>query len=242
MKNQEKVAVVTGSNRGIGFEVCRQLAKLGILVVLTSRDEEKGLAACKKLEKEELTVRYCPLDVTHAASVNQLVSFMQKEFGRCDILINNAGVFLDKNGPQDVDIPGVFSAKIDTIRQTMETNVYGPLLLCQALIPLMGKNNYGRVVNISSGMGQLSEMNGGYPGYRISKTAINAVTRILNDEVQGNNILINSVCPGWVKTEMGGEGATRSVEEGADTVVWLATLPDGGASGKFFRNRKEIPW
>ena len=273
MNTQEKIAVVTGANRGIGFEVCRQLAKLGILVVLTSRDEKKGLEACKKLEQQELTVRYFQLDVTHAASVSRLVSFLQKEFGRCDILVNNAGVFLDKNGPEDIDFPSIFSARIDVIRQTLETNVYGPILLCQALIPLMKKNNYGRVVNISSGMGQLCDMNGGYPGYRISKAAINCVTRILTDElltfsllnrmpnlqmpleleaedlagskkrsIKGNNILVNSVCPGWVKTDMGGSGATRTVQEGADTIVWLATLPNGGPGGKFFRDRKEIPW
>ncbi len=242
MNTQEKVAIVTGGNRGIGFEVCRQLAKLGMLVVLTSRDEEKGLEACKKLEREELTVRYCPLDVTHAAGISRLVGFLQKEFGRCDILVNNAGVFLDKNSPEDIDLPSIFSAKIETIRQTMETNVYAAILLCQALVPLMKKNNYGRIVNVSSGMGQLSDMNGGYPGYRISKTAINAVTRILTDELKGSNILVNSVCPGWVKTDMGGVGATRTVKEGANTIVWLATLPDGGPGGKFFRDRKEMAW
>lgn len=243
MKNSNKVAVVTGANRGIGFEVCRQLARKGILVILTSRSEEKGLAACKELEKEELPVRFCQLDVTHAASISRLAGFVQKEFGRCDILVNNAGVLLDKKGSGDIDFPSIFTCKIDTIRQTMETNVYGPILLCQALVPLMKKNNAGRIVNVSSGMGQLSEMNGGYPGYRISKTAVNTVTRILNDELEGTNIFVNSVCPGWVKTDMGGPGATRSVPEGADTIVWLATLSDdNGPRGKFFRNRKEIAW
>ncbi len=128
------------------------------------------------------------------------------------------------------------------MRQTMETNVYGPYLLCQALVPLMKKNNYGRIVNISSGLGQLNDMGGGYPAYRMSKTAINVITRILAAELAGTNILVNSMCPGWVKTRMGGEGATRSVEEGADTAVWLSTLPDGGPTGKIFRDRKEVPW
>src|SRR3989338_11173398 len=123
----------------------------------------------------------------------------------------------------------------------METNVYGPLLLCQAIIPLMKKNNYGRIINLSSGLGQLSEMNGGHPAYRVSKTAINALTRILNDELKGENILVNSVCPGWVKTDMGGPGATRPVEEGAGTAVWLADLPADGPRGKFFRDKNEIP-
>ncbi len=240
-KVKDKIAVVTGANRGIGAEICRQLAKEGILVVLTSRDEAKGKAVCQALEKEELPVRYCQLDVDHPASIFNLENFMKKEFGRCDILVNNAGVFLDKPETKG-DLPSVFNAKIETVRRTMETNVFGPLLLCQAMIPLMKKNNYGRVVNLSSGMGQLSDMNGGYPGYRISKVSLNALTRILTDELKGTNILVNSMCPGWVKTEMGGPGATRSVQEGADTAVWLATLPDQGPKGKFFRNRKEIPW
>ena len=242
MPKRQQVAVVTGANRGIGFEICRQLAKKGVIVVLTSRDEQKGLEACQKLEKEESTVRCCQLDVTHAASINRLWSFMQKEFGRCDILVNNAGVLLDKKGPNDTGYPSLFNAHTETIRTTMETNVYGPLLLCQAFVPMMKRNNFGRIVNMSSGLGQLTDMNGGYPAYRISKTAINALTRMLNDELQGFNILVNSLCPGWVKTDMGGPGASRSVEEGAETAVWLATLNDDGPRGKFFRDRKEIPW
>ncbi len=241
MPIQQKIAVVTGANRGIGKEICRQLARQGVLVVLTSRDEPKGLAACKELEREELPVRFHELDVKHAGSIQHLVNFLQKEFGRCDILINNAGVFLDKSDHY-TKIPSIFNAQVDTIRESLETNVFGPLLLCQAIIPLMKKNNFGRIVNLSSGMGQLSDMNGGYPGYRISKTALNAVTRIINDELKEFNILVNSMCPGWVRTDMGGPNATRDVDEGADTAVWLATLPDKGPRGGFFRDRKEIPW
>src|SRR3989338_8449354 len=133
-ETNQRVAVVTGDNRGIGFEICRQLAEKGILVVLTSRDEAKGLAACEKLKKEERSVRYFQLDVTHAMSINRLWSFLKKEFGRCDILVNNAGIFLDKKGPNDVNFPSVFSASTETIRETLETNLYGPLLLCQAII------------------------------------------------------------------------------------------------------------
>ena len=242
MTQNEKIAVVSGANRGIGLEICRQLAPLDIIVILTSRDEYKGLTVCKMLEKEELPVRYHYLDVTHAASIQALSNFMRKEFGRCDILINNAGVFLDPKNDEENDIPSVFNAHLDTVRQTMETNVYGPLLLSQAMIPLMKRNNYGRVVNLSSGLGQLSDMKGGYPAYRISKTSINTLTRMLDDELKGYNILVNSMCPGWVKTSMGGENAVRSIEQGADTAVWLATLPDDGPRGKFFRDRKEIPW
>ena len=160
-------------------------------------------------------------------------------------LKDNAPEFLNGLVTNSMDKPAGDkepSTPIDTLRRAMETNVYGPLLLCQALIPLMKKNNYGRIVNMSSGMGQLSDMNGFYPGYRVSKTSLNAITRILTDELLQSNILVNSMCPGWVKTDMGGAGATREVEEGADTAIWLATLPDNGPRGKFFRDRKEIPW
>ena len=124
----------------------------------------------------------------------------------------------------------------------METNVYGPLLVCQALVPLMEQNGYGRIVNMSSGMGQLSDMGAGNPAYRLSKTALNAVTAMVAAGVRGSNILVNSMCPGWVRTDMGGSGAPRSVEQGADTAVWLAMLPEGGPTGGFFRDRKLIPW
>ena len=237
---KQKIAVVTGANRGIGFEICRQLAQKGILVVLTSRDVKKGQAACEKLDREELPVRFHELDVDHATSINALKNFIEKEFGRCDILVNNAGIFPDTN--DEKEFPSIFKAHLDTIRRGLTTNVFGPLLMAQAFVPLMKKNKYGRIVNVSSGMGQLSDMNGGYPGYRLSKTALNVLTRILNDELLDSNILVNSMCPGWVKTEMGGSGATREVDEGADTAIWLATLPDKGPRGKFFRDRKEIAW
>jgi len=242
MKNIQKIAVVTGANRGIGFEICRQLArKKDILVILTSRDEKKGLKACEELQKKELPVRFEELDVASAASIQRFAQKIKKDYGRCDILINNAGILIDRES-DDVNYSGILETKVETIRKTMETNVYGPLLLCQALVPLMKKNNYGRIVNLSSGMGQLSDMGGGYTGYRLSKVSINALTRIWTAELKDKNILVNSMCPGWVKTEMGGSEATRSVEEGADTAVWLAILPDNGPRGKFFRDRKEIPW
>jgi NAD(P)-dependent dehydrogenase (short-subunit alcohol dehydrogenase family) len=143
-----------------------------------------------------------------------------------------------------IDSPdiSVFDAKVETLRKTMETNVYGPLQLIQALVPLMKEHDYGRIVNVSSGMGQLTDMGGGYPGYRLSKTSLNALTRIFANELNGTHILINTMCPGWVKTDMGGPGATRTPEQGVDTMVWLATLPNDGPTGAFFRDRKPIPW
>ena len=232
----QKVALVTGANRGMGFEVSRQLAKIGMRVILTSRDPEKGQKAAEQLRTEGLEVVYCPLDVTHSESIVSLSQFIREKFGRLDVLINNAGLLIDA---PDIS---VFDAKVDTVRKTMETNVYGPLQLIQALVPLMKKHNYGRIVNVSSGMGQLTDMNGGYPAYRISKTSLNALTRIFADELQGTQILVNTMCPGWVKTDMGGPGAMLTPEQGVDTMVWLATLPDDGPTGAFFRNRKPIPW
>ena len=158
------------------------------------------------------------------------------------MLVNNAGIFPDAPSAGDHSLPSVFDVPLDAIRSAMDTNVYGPLLLCQALVPLMKKNGYGRIVNLSSGMGQLTYMNGRCPAYRISKTSINALTRIVSEELKDENILVNSMCPGWVKTDMGGSGATREIPEGADTAVWLATLSDGSPSGKFFRDRKEFEW
>lgn len=235
-----KIAVVTGANRGLGLETCRQLARLGLTVVLTSRDPKKGEAAAAGLRKAGAEVRFHPLDVTDPQSIHRLAKYVEAEFGRLDVLVNNAGVFLD---PLDSPEPGaasVFRTDLDIVRRSMETNVYGPLLLCQALVPLMQR--YGRIVNVSSGMGQLTEMNGCCPGYRFSKTALNALTRILADELQDTRIKVNSLCPGWVRTDMGGPNADRPVEQGADTIVWLATLPDDGPSGGFFRDRKPIPW
>jgi NAD(P)-dependent dehydrogenase (short-subunit alcohol dehydrogenase family) len=233
---KERVIVVTGGNRGIGYEIFRQLVKLNQMVVLTTRQEKDGQQAVAKLNKEELPVRFYPLDVTVPSQILKLKDFFSKEFGRCDGLVNNAGIFLDDKGGH------FFNTDIATVRQTMETNVYAPYLLCQALVLLMKKNNYGRIVNISSGLGQLNDMGGDYPAYRMSKTSINIIAKVLAAEMAGTNILVNSMCPGWVKTRMGGPNAPRSVEQGADTSVWLATLPDKGPTGKIFRDRQEVAW
>ncbi|HMK13985.1 MAG TPA: SDR family oxidoreductase [Burkholderiales bacterium] len=231
-----KIAVVTGANRGIGFEICRQLAAKEIGVVLTSRDEAKGRKAVAQLRSEGLEVEFYQLDVTDAPGIQRLGGFLESKYGAVDILINNAGIMADAKSS------GVLDVQLHVVRATMETNVYGPLLLCQVLIPLMRKKNFGRIVNISSGCGQLSDMGAGIPAYRMSKTALNALTRTLAAELKGSNILVNSMCPGWVKTDMGGPDAVRTVAEGADTAVWLATLPEGGASGGFYRDRKAIFW
>lgn len=232
-----KIAVVTGANRGIGFEICRQLAKQGMHVMLTSRDEAKGQLAAARLRKEGATLNYHQLDVTDLESIRRFTLHLEEDFdGIVDILVNNAGIMIDPKGSRALD------SSVQTYRNTLETNVYGPLLMCQALVPMMRKRNYGRIVNLASRLGQLSDMGTGTPAYRVSKTALNVLTRMLAQELQGTNILVNSLCPGWVKTDMGGPDANRSVEEGADTAVWLALLPDGGPTGQFFRDRQPIPW
>ncbi len=232
-----KVAVVTGANRGIGFEVARQLARNGILVIVTSRDEEKGRAAVDRLKEEGLVVYYHQLDVSSDESVETFAQHMQEGIGKVDILINNAGIFPEQGGPLSL-----FDVDLDIIRKAFETNTLGALRLIRAIVPFMSAD--GKIVNVSSGMGQLSDMDSGYPAYRLSKVALNAVTKIASSELQENtNITVNAVCPGWVKTDMGGMKAPKSVEEGADTIVWLALGADGtDPTGKFFRDRNSIEW
>lgn len=229
-----KVAVVTGSNKGIGYEICKQLASNDVEVILTSRNEENGKKAEEELQKQNLNVKFHQLDVTDEESIKKLADFITEKYGKLDILVNNAGIFMDYNG-------GVLEGDLNNIRETLETNLFGALLVSRHLVPLMQKQNHGAVINISSGMGQLSDMGGGSIGYRLSKTSLNAMTLILANEVKDNKISVNAVCPGWVKTDMGGPGAHRTVEQGADTPVWLALLNDA-PTGKFFRDRKEISW
>lgn len=233
--NYDKIALVTGANRGIGIEICRQLTLENIRVILTARNESKGKTACEKLPSEGSDLFFHQLDVSDSNSIKSLADYVRKEFSRLDILINNAGIYIDQGKlAQNVEL--------NTVRKTFETNLLGPLNLCQTFIPLMKKHNYGRIVNVSSNMGAFNEMGGGSVSYRISKTALNSMTVILASELSGSNILVNTMNPGWVRTDMGGKNASRSVEQGADTAIWLATLPDNGPSGKFFQDRKEISW
>lgn len=239
MSETKQLAVVTGGNRGLGRETCRQLAQRGIQVILTSRDPSAGQEAAAQLQADGLPVRFHPLDVTDAAAVQVLKGFIVEEFGRLDILVNNAGVFSDPY-EEGGERPSIFAADIATVQAAIETNTYGALRLAQALIPLMAGR--GCVVNVSSGMGQLSDMNGCCPAYRLSKTGLNVLTRIFADELQDSAIKINSVCPGWVRTDMGGPNAERTVAEGAAGIVWAACLSADGPSGGFFRDGKPIPW
>jgi NAD(P)-dependent dehydrogenase (short-subunit alcohol dehydrogenase family) len=231
-----RIAVVTGANKGIGFEICRQLAQHGVNVVLTARDRGRGEKAAAVLQREGLNAIFHALDVTDPKQIQALTEYMARAHGRCDILVNNAGIMIDKRGA------AVLEMQVETLRTTLETNFYGPLQISQALVPLMRRHRYGRIVNLSSGLGQLEGMGDGTPAYRASKAALNALTLMFAAATKGSGILVNSMCPGWVRTDMGGASANRSVEDGARTAVWLATLADDGPTGGFFRDRRPIAW
>ena len=241
MAEERRIAVVTGGNRGMGFETCRQLGRRGYRVVLTSRESALGETAAAKLREEErLEIEPFRLDLTRAEDIAALVAHARRRLGRIDVLVNNAGLYLEIAGSSVRDRTSVFDAQMPVVRAIVETNLFGPLALSQGLVAMMRERDYGRVVNVTSAMGQLAEMGGGAPGYRLAGVGINAMTRIFAQELQGTNVLVNSVDPGWVRTRS--PEAHRSIEEGVETTVWLATLPDGGPSGQFFRDKQPIPW
>ncbi len=228
--------IVTGANRGIGYEIARQLAVHGHEVILTARDPEKGKEAQASLAADGLTVDFLELDVGSEMSIQQFVQHFGDRYDSVDGLVNNAGVFLDKNSSLE-------KVEMSIFRQTIEINFYGPLLLTRGLLPFLRKSKDARIVNLSSGLGALGDMGAGYPSYRVSKAAMNAMTAIFGAELATDGIMTNSVCPGWVQTDMGGAGATRTVDKGAETPVWLLTedrkrLPNG----KFLRDKQVIEW
>ena len=232
-----RVALVTGGNRGIGFEICRGLARAGLHVLLGARDEGKGKRAIRE-PKDDGLVEFVVIDVADPGSIQKAVDSILAKHGRIDVVVNNAAIVLDEE-------VSVLAVPVETARKTFETNVYGPLLLCQLVVPGMIEQRYGRIVNVSSGAGQLSSMSDYAPSYSLSKVAINAITRMVAaalKDARARNVLVNSVDPGWVRTDMGGADATRSPEKGAETPVWLATLPDNGPTGGFFHDRKPVPW
>ena len=232
MAENGRVALVSGGNRGIGLEVCRRLAEEGLTVILGSRDEQRGREAAAGLAGE-VAVRQ--LDVADAGSVERLAASIESDFGRLDVLVNNAAISNDE-GQSGAE------ADLDRVREALEANLFGAWRLCEAAIPHMRRERYGRIVNVSTGLAALEDMGGGSPGYRISKTSLNALTRILASELRGSGILVNAVNPGWVQTDMGGQNANRTVEEGADGVVWAATVPNNGPTGGFFRDRRHVAW
>lgn len=229
-----RVAVVTGANRGIGLEVVRQLARDGYLAILGARDPDKGAAAAERLRAEGLEVEPRQLDVSDPEGVAAFGAALERDHDRLDVLVNNAAIDYD-TWQRGVD------ADLDVVREAMETNLLGAWRTTQACLPLLRRSQSARIVNVSSGAGALTDMGGGTPAYRVSKTALNALTRILAAELRGDRILVNSVCPGWVATDMGGPGG-RPVEEGAASVMWAVRLDDDGPTGGFFRDGRPIDW
>jgi NAD(P)-dependent dehydrogenase (short-subunit alcohol dehydrogenase family) len=224
------VALVTGASRGIGHEVARQLAERELRVVVTSRKRRDAEAAAKKLGSRAVGH---PFEASDRDSIRELASFVEREIGRLDVLVNNAAVLL-------ADGESILTISADALEESWRSNALGPLLLTQALAPLLKRSPAARVVNVSSGAGQISSMSTYAPAYSISKAALNAITVMLAAALP--KAKVNCVDPGWVRTDMGGASAPRSVEQGADTIVWLATLPESGPTGGFFRDRKKIAW
>ena len=219
------MALVSGASRGIGAEIAAELAgEHGFLVYAGARDPDD-------VERTE-GVEPIRLDVTDQGTIDRARRRIAADSGRLDSLVNNAGVYGEPTGAADYPL--------DDAREVLEVNTFGPWRLIEAFLPLLRESSVPRVVNVSSGAGQLSDMNGGRAAYRVSKAGLNALTRTLASDERW--VKVNTMCPGWVRTDMGGSAATRSVEEGADTAVWLATLPEDGPTGGFFRDRKPIPW
>jgi NAD(P)-dependent dehydrogenase (short-subunit alcohol dehydrogenase family) len=231
---QTPVALVTGGNRGIGLEVCRQLADRGYAVVLGSRDEAKGQAAARGITGGKGSILVSRLDVTDLESIERTRVLVASRFGRLDALVNNAAALYDT-------WQNAVTADLDQVRAAVESNTLGPWRLVQVLLPLLRRSGHARVVNVSSEAGSLASMGGGTPAYRISKTALHALTRMLAAELRGDRILVNAVCPGWVATDMGGPGG-RPVAQGAASVVWAVVLPDDGPTGGFFRDGRRLDW
>ena len=237
------VSLITGANKGIGFEIARKLGALGHTILAGSRDKKRGRNATDQLKSAGVDAHLVLLDVTHQPSIVRTVNYIEQEYGRLDVLVNNAGAIHDRS-LRPSEIP------LDTIREVFEPNFFGLIAVTQAMIPLLRKSAAGRIVNMSSTLGSLTlqaDPNGGLSdfkllGYGASKTAVNAATIYFAHELRDTPIKVNSACPGWVKTDMGGAEAPGTAEQGADTPAWLATLPADGPTGGFFQDRKPLPW
>ena len=229
-----RVAVVTGANRGIGFEVCRQLGRLGVRVVLGSRNVARGAEAEAALRSEGLDVIAHQLEVTDQQSVDAFAAWLEAEYGQLDVLINNAGIMPNKKR--------VLEATLDEVEAMWQVNLIGVWRTTLALLPLMQRGGWGRIVNVSSEAGSIARVNAVATAYRVSKAALNVFTKSLAEELRPQGILANAVCPGWVASDMGGPEATRTLEQGAASILWAVTLADDGPSGGFYQDGKTLPW
>ncbi len=232
---KDRIAIVTGANRGIGKAIAAGLAAHNLTVVLTARNLAQARVAAQEIGGAGSSIVAGQLDVTDAGSVNALREHIERVFGRVDVLVNNAAAYYDEGQE-------AATTDLETVRAALEVNTLGPWRMCQAFLPLMRRHKYGRIVNVSSQGGAFAGAGAGTPAYSVSKAALNMLTVKLALELRGTGILVNAACPGWVRTDMGGPSAPRSPEQGADTPIWLATLPANGPTGGFFRDRKSIPW
>lgn len=238
--NESRVALVTGANRGIGLAAAGTLARHGFKVVMTARDPHRGEAARQTLEDSGLGVELRLLDIVRDAEIRALARWLRTAHGRLDVLVNNAGIMTESRRAEDSHSADPLKVSPRVLLEHFNVNTLGAVRLIQAVVPLMPDD--GRIVNISSGMGQLAHMNGGYLAYRLSKTALNAATIVFANELRPRGIGVYAVCPGWVQTRMGGSRAPRSPREGADTIAWLATARPAPESGRFYRNRRVLEW
>lgn len=235
MSQDKQIALVTGGNRGIGFELVKQLTLKGFKVILTSRNSNKGHEASQKLVESDLDVSFVEMDVEDPESIRQAAIKINEQYGKLDVLINNAGVYLDEN-------ERLLTMKPSILEKTMATNFYGAYHVIHSFIPLMEKQGYGRIINVSSDYGAMSEMSyQGVGAYKLSKLALNGLTQLLAAETKGD-IKINAVCPGWVSTDMGGPSAPRTPKQAAESILWLATIGPEGPNGGFFRDGKQLDW
>ncbi|MBW4583313.1 MAG: SDR family oxidoreductase [Tildeniella nuda ZEHNDER 1965/U140] len=241
MDTPKRIALVTGSHKGLGYAIARKLGQQdGIQVIVTSRKEQDGLSAQQRLATEGIEVDYHPLDVTNDFSVQQLTEWVQQTYSKVDVLVNNAGV----NPTMQPEEASLLTVQLETMLETLTTNVLAVARITQALLPFMQAQNYGRIVNVSTEMASLTTIDSDYyplaPSYRLSKVGLNGFTVLLAKELQGTNILVNSYSPGWMQTDMGGSEAPFTADEGAETAVYLATLPEHGAQGKFFAEMRKF--
>lgn len=229
----DRIAVITGASRGLGLATAKALAGMGYFPIVTARTQsavDEGLAQFAKGKADGHV-----LDVSDDKSVAAFHEWLHPSHGHASVLVNNAGRAYWNSGRNGIDTP------VSAVAEAINNNALSAYRMIQHALPRMNSNGWGRIVNISSGMGQLTDMGGGDVGYRISKTAMNAITRVAAAEA-GPNVKVNSICPGWVRTDMGGPHATRTLEQGVSGIVWAATLPDNGPSGGFFRDGKAIAW